>query len=45
MTGSVTGFDCLQAGLPQGWVVGDKTWNDGNDGNDGKDVAGDIAVA
>ena len=39
LIGSVTGFDRLRAGLPQGWVVGDKT------GNNGKDAAGDVAIA
>ncbi len=39
LTGCVTGFDRLRAGLPRGWVVGDKT------GNNGKDAAGDIAIA
>ncbi len=39
LVGSVTGFDRLRAGLPAGWVVGDKT------GNNGGDAAGDVAVA
>ena len=39
LVGSVTGFNRLRAGLPAGWVVGDKT------GNNGKDAAGDIAIA
>jgi beta-lactamase class A len=39
LVGSVTGFDRLRAGLPAGWVVGDKT------GNNGEDAAGDLAVA
>ncbi len=39
LIGSVTGFDRLRAGLPRGWVVGDKT------GNNGRDAAGDIAIA
>jgi len=34
-----TGLDLLRAGLPGGWVVGDKT------GNNGHDALGDIAVA
>jgi beta-lactamase class A len=33
-----TGLDLLRAGLPGGWIVGDKT------GNNGKDALGDIAV-
>ena len=39
LIGSITGFDRLRAGLPRGWVVGDKT------GNNGKDAAGDVAIA
>ena len=39
LIGSVTGFDRLRAGLPAGWLVGDKT------GNNGEDAAGDVAVA
>jgi len=39
LIGSVTGFNRLRAGLPQDWVVGDKT------GNNGADAAGDVAVA
>lgn len=39
LIGSVTGFDRLRSGLPRGWIVGDKT------GNNGKDAAGDIAIA
>ncbi len=39
LIGSVTGFDRLRAGLPAGWVVGDKT------GNNGEDAAGDVAIA
>ena len=38
LIGSVTGFERLRAGLPQGWVVGDKA------GNNGKNAAGDIAI-
>ena len=38
LIGSVTGFHRLRAGLPGGWVVGDKT------GNNGEDAAGDIAL-
>jgi beta-lactamase class A len=34
-----TGANRLRAGLPESWVIGDKT------GNNGKDAAGDIAVA
>lgn len=34
-----TGRNRLRAGLPGGWVVGDKT------GNNGRDAAGDIAIA
>ncbi|MFS3133789.1 class A beta-lactamase [Gluconacetobacter sacchari] len=33
-----TGRHRLRAGLPHGWIVGDKT------GNNGKDAAGDIAI-
>ena len=36
--GCQTGADRLRAGLPAGWVIGDKT------GNNGKDAAGDIAL-
>ena len=39
LIGSVTGFNRLRAGLPAGWVVGDKT------GNNGEDAAGDVAIA
>ncbi len=39
LIGCVTGFDRLRAGLPQSWVVGDKT------GNNGEDAAGDVAIA
>lgn len=39
LLGSVTGFNRLRAGLPAGWLVGDKT------GNNGADAAGDVAVA
>jgi beta-lactamase class A len=39
LIGCQTGADRLRAGLPQGWVIGDKT------GNNGKDAAGDIAIA
>lgn len=39
LIGSVTGLDRLRAGLPQSWVVGDKT------GNNGEDAAGDVAIA
>ena len=38
LIGSVTGFNRLRAGLPRGWVVGDKT------GNNGEDAAGDVAI-
>ena len=38
LIGSVTGFDRLRSGLPKGWVVGDKT------GNNGVDAAGDVAI-
>jgi beta-lactamase class A len=38
LIGAVTGFDRLRAGLPKGWVVGDKT------GNNGVDAAGDVAI-
>lgn len=34
-----TGTDLLRAGMPQGWMVADKT------GNNGRDVIGDIAMA
>jgi beta-lactamase class A len=34
-----TGLDLLRAGVPQGWIVADKT------GNGGKGMLGDIAVA
>ena len=39
LIGSVTGFNRLRTGLPAGWVVGDKT------GNNGADAAGDVAIA
>ena len=39
MLGCQTGANRLRAGLPKGWMVADKT------GNNGKDAAGDIAVA
>jgi beta-lactamase class A len=39
LVGCQTGANRLRAGLPGGWVMGDKT------GNNGKDAAGDIAVA
>ncbi len=39
LVGSVTGFNRLRAGLPAGWLVGDKT------GNNGEDAAGDVAIA
>ena len=39
LIGSVTGFNRLRAGLPEGWLVGDKT------GNNGEDAAGDVAIA
>jgi beta-lactamase class A len=38
LIGSVMGFNRLRAGLPVGWVVGDKT------GNNGEDAAGDVAI-
>lgn len=38
LIGAVTGFDRLRAGLSKGWVVGDKT------GNNGVDAAGDVAI-
>jgi len=39
MLGCRTGDNRLRAGLPKGWMVADKT------GNNGRDAAGDIAVA
>lgn len=39
LIGTVTGLDRLRAGLPAGWVVGDKT------GHNGVDASGDIAIA
>ena len=39
MLGCQTGGNRLRAGLPKGWMVADKT------GNNGKDAAGDIAIA
>ncbi|MBB2205245.1 class A beta-lactamase [Gluconacetobacter takamatsuzukensis] len=39
MVNCQTGKNRLRAGLPDNWVVGDKT------GNNGRDIAGDLAIA